>query len=410
MKQTTNTAATTLEQVNSMPAATWGWLKMNQTKLELSDELAAAPAEAVEAEGLEEQFAGVADAFDAAMDAMAERFPERRASAPGDAADRARITPETELDVPATSVYQAGAIKLEEELSPAEAFETGMGEAAYTYMADHATKRVVIDVPAYKHATVTARVNGVDTAAATLDLQIALDSPVAGEGVVGSVLRVCAHEYATVNVTCTQTLDDSWIALDDTGLFLDEGARVNVQHTVLGAGASATGLAGDLLGDTAKVTIDTDYLGARQQVRDFNYELRHRGRKTECEIDANGVLTGTSKKVYRGTIDLVHGCKGAVGTERETVLLANKGVDNKTVPVILCAEENVEGSHGATIGELDADTLFYFASRGIDRAAAEAILARAAVERLARMAEDEAFSARALGALAQVLCTKEERE
>ena len=54
---------------------------------------------------------------------------------------------------------------------------------------------------------------------------------------------MCAHEYATVNVTCTQTLDDSWIALDDTGLFLDEGARVNVQHTVLGAGASATGLA-----------------------------------------------------------------------------------------------------------------------------------------------------------------------
>ena len=83
MNQTTNTAATTLEQVNAMPAATWGWLKMNQTKLELSDELAAAPAETVEVEGLDEQFAGVADAFDAAMDAMAERFPERRASAPG---------------------------------------------------------------------------------------------------------------------------------------------------------------------------------------------------------------------------------------------------------------------------------------------------------------------------------------
>ena len=86
------------------------------------------------------------------------------------------------------------------------------------------------------------------------------------------------------------------------------------------------------------------------------------------------------------------------------------GVANKTVPLILYAEENVVGNHGATIGELDEDTLFYFASRGIDRAAAEAILARAAVERLARMAEDEAFSARALGALAQVLCTKEERE
>ena len=373
MNQTTNTAATTLEQVNAMPAATWGWLKMNQTKLELSDELAAAPTEAVKVEGLDEQFRGAADAFNAAMDAMAERFPERRASAPGDAADRA----------------------------PAEAFETGMGEAAYTYLADHATKRIVIDVPAYKHATVTVRVSGVDAAAAiaaidvvarpqsTLDLLIALDSPVAGQGVVGSVLRVCAHEYATVNVTCTQTLDDSWIALDDTGLFLDEGARVNVQHTVLGAGASATGLAGDLLGDTAKVTIDTDYLGAREQVRDFNYELRHRGRKTECEIDANGVLTGTSKKVYRGTIDLVHGCKGATGTERETVLLANKGVDNKTVPVILCDEDDVAGNHGATIGHVRDEQLFYLACRGLDQNAAEDLFIRAKLEDAALSATDE---------------------
>ena len=73
MKQETNTAATTLEQVNAMPAATWGWLKMNQTKLELSDELAAAPAEAVEVEGLGEQFIGVTDAFDAAMDAISSK-------------------------------------------------------------------------------------------------------------------------------------------------------------------------------------------------------------------------------------------------------------------------------------------------------------------------------------------------
>ena len=102
-------------------------------------------------------------------------------------------------------------------------------------------------------------------------------------------------------------------------------------------------------------------------MRDFNYELRHRGRKTECEIDANGVLTGTSKKVYRGTIDLVHGCKGATGTERETVLLANKGVDNKTVPVILCDEDDVAGNHGATIGHVRDEQLFYLACRGLDQ-------------------------------------------
>ena len=103
-------------------------------------------------------------------------------------------------------------------------------------------------------------------------------------------------------------------------------------------------------------------------------------RKTECEIDANGVLTGTSKKVYRGTIDLVHGCKGATGTERETVLLANKGVDNKTVPVILCDEDDVAGNHGATIGHVRNEQLFYLACRGLDQNAAEDLFVRAKLE------------------------------
>ena len=77
-------------------------------------------------------------------------------------------------------------------------------------------------------------------------------------------------------------------------------------------------------------------------------------------------------------------------TEQETVLLLGDDVVNKTVPLILCAEENVEGTHGATIGALYEDTLFYFESRGFDRAAAESLMARAAVERLAHDLGDEA--------------------
>ena len=38
--------------------------------------------------------------------------------------------------------------------------------------------------------------------------------------------------------------------------------------------------------------------------------------------------------------------------------MLGEDVENKTVPVILCSEENVVGNHGATIGELDEDTLF----------------------------------------------------
>ena len=68
----------------------------------------------------------------------------------------------------------------------------------------------------------------------------------------------------------------------------------------------------------------------------------------------------------------------------------------------------INGKRKAFRGKTDREV--WEKVKAFDRAAAEAILARAAVERLARMAEDEAFSARTLGALAQVLCTKEERE
>ncbi len=113
-------------------------------------------------------------------------------------------------------------------------------------------------------------------------------------------------------------------------------------------------------------------------------------------MNANGVLTGTSKKVLRGTIDLVHGCKGSEGSEQETVLLASEGVDNKTVPTILCDEDDVAGNHGATIGHVRPEQLFYLESRGVSAEAAEALFIRAKLEDAALSAPDERIRASVL--------------
>ena len=92
---------------------------------------------------------------------------------------------------------------------------------------------------------------------------------------------------------------------------------------------------------------------------------------------------------------LVHGCKGSEGTERETVLIASEGVDNKTVPTILCDEDDVAGNHGATIGHVRPDQLFYLTCRGISPAAAEALFLRAKLEDAALTAPTD--DARAAG-------------
>lgn len=140
--------------------------------------------------------------------------------------------------------------------------------------------------------------------------------------------------------------------------------------------------------DGSSLKADIGYLGRKEQIIDLNLAVDQFGKKTESEINASGALKDSARKIFRGTIDFKKGSAGSVGNEQETVLMLGDDVSNKTVPLILCAEENVVGNHGATIGSLDDETLFYFESRGIGKETAEDILARAALERLARAAGD----------------------
>ncbi|MCQ4846200.1 SufD family Fe-S cluster assembly protein [Gordonibacter pamelaeae] len=304
------------------------------------------------------------------------------------------------LEEPALSFYQQQALEAR-YLAPADVFATGMGDEAREYLEFAAGEPVVLVTRPGERTCATVRVEGVDGAvnAAAIDivaapgsslaLAIALDSPAPGAGVVGTRLRVFAGADARVDIVSTQTLDDSWTALDDAGIVLDERARVQLRQTVLGAGRSYTGLDADVRGDDARLDIDTRYLGHAAQQRDFNYVAHQRGRRTVCNLDANGVLAGESEKTLRGTIDLVHGCKGSVGSEQETVLLADERVANRTVPVILCDEDDVAGNHGATIGHVAPKQLFYLASRGISPDDAERLFIAAAFEEAAIGAPDE---------------------
>ena len=304
------------------------------------------------------------------------------------------------LEEPALSFYQQQALEAR-YLAPADVFASGMGDEAREYLEFAAGEPIVLATRPGERTCATVRVEGVDGAVnaaaidvvaapgSSLSLAIALDSPAPGAGVVGTRLRVFAGADARVDIVSTQTLDDSWTALDDAGIVLDERARVQLRQTVLGAGRSYTGLDVDVRGDDARLDIDTRYLGHAAQQRDFNYVAHQRGRRTVCNLDANGVLAGESEKTLRGTIELVHGCKGSIGSEQETVLLADERVANRTVPVILCDEDDVAGNHGATIGHVAPKQLFYLASRGISPDDAERLFIAAAFEEAAIGAPDE---------------------
>ena len=195
---------------------------------------------------------------------------------------------------------------------------------------------------------------------------------------------------------------DSLLRLETSGECAENG-QVELIQILLGRGDVYSDGHFELNGDGAGFQAGIGYLGQKRQTVDMNLVVNHWGQKTTSEINAAGALKDNAQKIFRGTIDFKKGSADSIGNEQETVLMLGDGVANKTVPLILCAEENVVGNHGATIGELDEDTLFYFESRGISAKEAENIMARAAIERLARTLADEAAQAAILAGLEEVL-------
>lgn len=396
----------TIRHASAMPAPTWSWLKMNDVTIQIPDDLERNCQVEIEAGDTLDN----TTSFEGSVAALQERIDSARTDKPAD--ERAMITAATgadrgaeELDIPALSTYEHRAVLSEIACDIANDFETGVGADMRAYLNFLAGGTAVLATEEGEEAEATIRVTthegeasgaSIDIVAApnsTFSIALSLDSAADAPAFMGSTMRVFAGAGARVDITVYLTASDAVTCVEDSGFVLDEGARVNVRHVVLGGSFTATGLAADLRGDRSRIDVDTSYLASGTQQRDFNYIIRHRGRKTVSNMDANGVLTGTSKKCLRGTIDLIHGAKGAEGNERETVLLASKGVDNKTVPNILCDEDDVAGNHGATIGHVRPDQLFYAACRGLSQEQTEALFLSAKLEDAALQAPNDAVRA-----------------
>lgn len=209
------------------------------------------------------------------------------------------------------------------------------------------------------------------------------------------------------SVKLVQLLNPTEKLRHETFANCSKGGKFQIMTIMTGDGNIYSDNRTELEGDSSSINVEVAYLGKNSQTIDYNIAVNHWGKDTHSEINAAGALMDSAKKVFRGTIDFKTGSSDSKGSEKETVIMLGDDVVNKTVPLILCSEENVEGSHGATIGELDDDTLFYFESRGIGREEAERIMAYAALKRLIRLSDDKEFAEQAQKALG-IIDTDEE--
>ena len=182
-----------------------------------------------------------------------------------------------------------------------------------------------------------------------------------------------ARTAADIHVTCGKNARFHWVRL----LFDGRETYDNCSAELAGEGSS--------------FAADIGYRLAADHLYDVNCEAIHTGKRTESRIASAGVLADEAGKLLRGTIDFRNGCAGAVGNESEDVLLLSENVRNRSVPVVLCDEEDVVGNHGASIGRPDENLLYYMESRGLCEEEATELLSKAKLAAVINRLPDEAI-------------------
>ena len=250
--------------------------------------------------------------------------------------------------------------------------------------------------PAVLHLT---RKEGENTAAlrlfleakegAVLNVILTVGSAEWAEGHCAVRTQVRAGAGARVTLYVANLLGPGVDYTDDVSCTAGERAVFSLQRLDLGGNSVHTACCAELSGKRSRFESGIAYQVQPGHLLDMNWLARHLGRKTESAIQVNGVLQQDAQKCFRGTIDFVKGCAGAKGAETESVLLMGDRQVNQTVPLILCDEEDVDGSHGASIGRLDERTLFYLASRGLSEDAARRLIAQSRIDLMRDQFPDE---------------------
>ncbi len=203
-------------------------------------------------------------------------------------------------------------------------------------------------------------------------------------------IRIMAGKNAVLTLVEIYELEQETVFVDSIGGCYDEKSGLKLTQVEKSEGDISLACASNLVGYKSFLDIDTGYLVKGQDRLDINYVARHRGKKTDSKINVSGVLRDNANKTFRGTIDFIKGCKDSTGDEREDVLLMDPGVHNNTVPLILCAEEDVEGAHGASIGKISDEILFYLQARGIPEDEINELMAKSRIDAvIGRIADDE---------------------
>jgi Fe-S cluster assembly protein SufD len=157
---------------------------------------------------------------------------------------------------------------------------------------------------------------------------------------------------------------------------VDRDAELDWVAGGFGSKKGKTRIQNDLAGQGATSRVTGAYFADGSQHLDFDTFQEHMAPNTTSDFAFKGALRDRATTVWRGMIRVERDAQKTNAYQENRNLLLSKEAHADSIPGLEILANDVRCTHGATLGQVDRDQLFYLMSRGLSRSEAERLIVR----------------------------------
>jgi Fe-S cluster assembly protein SufD len=192
-----------------------------------------------------------------------------------------------------------------------------------------------------------------------------------------AVTEIVAGDNAVVeHIKLQDEANDAYHIATIAGEF-GRTSRVDVHSFALGAKLSRNNIFVNLAGEGLECVLNGLYLTRGEQLADHYMIVQHSQPHCASHEYFNGILDDKSKGVFHGRIYVHPIAQKTDAKQTNKNLLLSDDATADTKPQLEIYADDVKCTHGATIGQLDAESVFYLRSRGLAQETARRMLIHA---------------------------------
>ncbi|ADB60388.1 SufBD protein [Haloterrigena turkmenica DSM 5511] len=188
------------------------------------------------------------------------------------------------------------------------------------------------------------------------------------------VVEVAAGENSYVQYGSLQNLSEEAYNFTVKRGVTDTYATIDWIEGNLGTQLTKTEVSTELRGDSSETQIVGAFYGHNDQHFDLDAKVWHRAEHTTADLITRGVIDDISRSVYEGVQDVGADAWDTSSYQRENTLMLSDESEADASPQLIINNHDTEASHSATVGQIDAEDLFYMTSRGVDPRSARNML------------------------------------